>query len=59
MENDNNSDQFLAMQALNSVPGNVMSLSPPSNTNSVHLQELTSAVTPSSSGTMLGKYSSV
>ena len=56
MDNDNNSDQFLALQALNNVPGNVMALSPPSNTTSVHLQELSTgnSLAASNSGNLLG-----
>ena len=58
MENDNSSDQFLALQSLNT-PGNIMALSPPSNNSSVHLQELStgnSQMAGSGSGTLLGKY---
>lgn len=56
MDNDNNSDQFLALQALNNVPGNVMALSPPSNTPSVHLQELSTgnSLASSNPGNLLG-----
>ena len=61
MESDNNSDQFLALQALNPGPGNVMALSPPSNTSSVHLQELSSgnSVSASGSGILLGNWKKV
>ena len=53
---DNDSDQFLALQALNNVPGNVMALSPPSNTPSVHLQELSTgnSLAASNPGNLIG-----
>ena len=56
MDNDNNSDQFLTLQALNNVPGNVMALSPPSNAPSVHLQELSTgnSLASSNPGNLIG-----
>ena len=57
MDSENSSDQFLTMQTLNSMSGNVIPLSPSSSgVTPVHLQDLstTNSVAGPNSSTVIG-----